>query len=93
MDLDYCDTIFKRLLVDIAYKTILLGESDLKIFDFHNSIEIGIQFLPNEEHTKVNKYWKELSHSYADSIHGMNCAESNLRSKGSTWQYYKFGFW
>ncbi|GBL91003.1 hypothetical protein AVEN_184396-2-1, partial [Araneus ventricosus] len=32
MDLDYCDAIFNRALIDIEDKIILLGTSDLKVF-------------------------------------------------------------
>ncbi|GBM23366.1 hypothetical protein AVEN_258860-1 [Araneus ventricosus] len=54
MDLDYCDIIFNRALIDIEDKIILLGGSDLKSFGLPQPNRNRDSVLPSEELTESN---------------------------------------
>ncbi|GBN09154.1 hypothetical protein AVEN_240525-1 [Araneus ventricosus] len=53
-DLDYCDIIFNRALIDIENKIILLGGSDLKSFGHPQPNRNRDSVLPTEELTERN---------------------------------------
>ncbi|GBN54287.1 hypothetical protein AVEN_43909-1 [Araneus ventricosus] len=54
MDLDYCDAIFNRALIDIEDKIILMGGSDLKSFGLPQPNRNRDSVLPSEERTERN---------------------------------------
>ncbi|GBL83289.1 hypothetical protein AVEN_110618-1 [Araneus ventricosus] len=54
MELDYCDAIFNRALIDIEDKIILLGGSDLKRFGLQQPNRNHDSVLPSEERTERN---------------------------------------
>ncbi|GBL87457.1 hypothetical protein AVEN_118390-1 [Araneus ventricosus] len=54
MDLDYCDAIFNRALIDIEDKIILFSGSDLKGFELPQPSRNRDSVLPSEERTERN---------------------------------------
>ncbi|GBN30281.1 hypothetical protein AVEN_137091-1 [Araneus ventricosus] len=54
IDLDYCNIIFNRALIDIEDKIILLGGSDLKSFGFPQPNQNRDSVLTSEELSERN---------------------------------------